>query len=326
MASTVTVFEQAAELEAQGQPFVLVTVVWRRGPTSGRQGAKALILPDGSMRGWLGGACAEPAVMREALASLADGRPRLLLLGPLDELERGRREGVDTVPIACASEGALEVYVEPVLPAPQVVVIGRTPAVDLLASLVVALGWRASIVDDGGDLRAHAAAGVPVTTTLDLGAIGVDGRTAIVVATQGHYDELALQAALATDAGYVGLVASAPRAEAVLDYLRARGAADADLARVRAPAGLDLGRVAHHEIAVAILAELVALRAAGALAGRDGAAAPDEARDPVCGMVVNVATSRYQSERGGVTSYFCGPSCYQQFEAGATPSREQTSK
>jgi xanthine dehydrogenase accessory factor len=295
----ITVLEQAAALQQQGEPFAVVTVVWRRGPSSGHQGSKALILTDGTMRGWLGGACAEPAVVRQALASLGDGRPRLLLLGPLDEVERGRREGVLTVPIACASEGAMEVYVEPVLPAPQVIAIGRTPAVDTLVEMALTLGWRAAIVelDAAGDLSA-----------------AIDRRSAVVVATQGHDDERALQAALKSEAGYVGLVASHARARAVLDYLRARGIAESDLARIRAPAGLDLGSTTNEEIGVAILAELVALRAGGQFATGPVASAGVEVTDPVCGMAIDVSSASCSSEHGGRVWYFCGPECQRQFE------------
>jgi xanthine dehydrogenase accessory factor len=228
-----------------------------------------------------------------------------LLLGPLDELERGHREGVETVPIACASEGAMEVYVEPVLPAPKVVAVGRTPAVDALLGMAQVLGWRVGRVDDPSVLTA-------------------DGRTAVVVATQGHDDERALETALRTDASYVGLVASRPRAQAVVDYLRARGVAEPDLARVRAPSGLDLGPTSSAEIGVAILAELVALRAAGkfglkaAESGEPSIAAVgpviEPVIDPVCGMAVTPSPAQYQQEHAGRVWYFCGPGCRQRFE------------
>ncbi len=129
------VLQLAAELSARGEPFVLATVVWRRAPSSGKEGATALITPDGKVRGWLGGACAEPTVVREALRALEEGSPRLLFLGPPEELEGRARDGVVTVPIACQSEGALEVYVEPVLPQPQIVAIGRSPVAGALAAL-----------------------------------------------------------------------------------------------------------------------------------------------------------------------------------------------
>jgi xanthine dehydrogenase accessory factor len=286
----------AAELSARGEPFVLATVVWRRAPSSGKEGATALITPDRQVRGWLGGACAEPTVVREALRALEEGSPRLLFLGSPEELEGHARAGVVTVPIACQSEGALEVYVEPVLPQPQLVAIGRSPAAAALAALATGLGWRSVLLEDSGDLGAD-----------------VDERSYVVVATQGHFDEDALEHALSTPAAYVGLVASRKRAEAVLGYLRDRGVADEALARVHAPAGLDLGHVATDEIAVAILAEIVQLRAAGSLEPGTVAEARHEEIDPVCGMTVDVADARFRTVHENLTYYFCSAACLESF-------------
>jgi xanthine dehydrogenase accessory factor len=294
------VLELAASLSARGEPFVLATVVWRRAPSSGKEGATALITPDRQVRGWLGGACAEPTVVREALRALEEGTPRLLFLGSPEELEGHERDGVVTIPIACQSEGALEVYVEPVPPQPQLVAIGRSPAAKALAALASGLGWRSVLIEESGDIAGD-----------------VDERSYVVVATQGHFDEEALERALATPAAYVGLVASRKRAEAVLGYLQDRGVSEEALARVHAPAGLDLGHVATDEIAVAILAELVQLRAAGALeAGVGGASAPrHEELDPVCGMTVDVADARYRTVHEGRTYYFCSAGCLESFES-----------
>jgi xanthine dehydrogenase accessory factor len=289
----------AVALAGERRPFVLATVVWRRAPSSGQVGSKALILADGTVQGWLGGACAEPTVVREARAALADGQPRLLFLGQPDELDGRAATGMVTVPMACESEGALEVYLEPYLPPPQVVAIGRSPAVATLAELVPALGWDVAVLDDGG---------------VELAGLGVGPSTAVVVATQGHYDDLALEAALATDAGYVGLVASAKRAASVLELLRGRGLADEQLARVVAPAGLDLGPVANSEIAIAILAELVSRRAAGQLAAAVVEVSAPEAVDPVCGMTVDPSTSRYHSSHEGRDVWFCAPGCKAAFD------------
>jgi xanthine dehydrogenase accessory factor len=306
--------ELAADLARRGQPFVLATVVWRRGPSSGKQGSKAVILPDGTVRGWLAGACAEPTVIAEARAAMADGRPRLLFLGPADELDGVLRAGVMTVPLACESEGALEVYLEPNLPPPHVVVIGRSPAADTIAALARALEWRATIVDDEGS--ADHPDGIPVVDELDLGGLGVDGSAAVVVATQGHYDEAALEVALGSGAGYVGLIASRKRADSVREYLRERGIPEDVLARVRAPAGIDLGKVEPGEIGVAVLAELVALKAAGVLGPSVGVTrAIEEARDPVCGMIVDVARVRLRSEHEGRTYFFCSAGCRRKFDA-----------
>jgi xanthine dehydrogenase accessory factor len=304
----------AHELSQQGEPFVLATVVWRRAPSSGKEGSTALVTPDRRVRGWLGGACAEPTVIREALKALEEGTPRLLFLGPPEELAARGREGVVTVPIACQSEGALEVYVEPVLPQPQLVAIGRSPAAKALAALAAGLGWRSLAIDEGGEPGEHPGAG-RVVTTLDLS--DVDERSFVVVATQGHYDEDALEQALATPAAYVGLVASRKRADSVLGYLRDRGVADDALARVHAPAGLDLGHVGTDEIAIAILAEIVQLKAAGALEQAAPAEVPvrHEAIDPVCGMTVDVADARYRTVHDGQTYYFCSAGCLESFEA-----------
>jgi len=305
--------ELAASLARQGEPFVLATVVWSRAPSSGKPGSTALITSDRTIHGWLGGACAEPTVIREGLQALEEGAPKLLFLGSPEELEAHRRDGVVTVPIACQSEGALEVYVEPVVPSPQLIVIGRSPAVDALAGMGAALGWRTVVVDDGGDPQGHPAAG-GVMTELDLSA--VDARSFVVVATQGDYDEDALQHALATPAAYVGLVASRKRADAVLGYLHDRGVAQEALDRVHAPAGLDLGKIPNQEIAAAIIAELVQLRASGELAGGVPAASVQprhEEIDPVCGMSVDVATARFRTSHEGHTYYFCSASCLARF-------------
>ena len=254
----------AVALAEAREPFVLATVVWRRAPSSGHVGSKAVIRSGGSVSGWLGGACAEPTVIAEALAAMADGKPRLLFLGQPDELGRRAADGMVTVPMACESDGAMEVYLEPFLPQPQVVVIGRSRAVFTLPTLARALGWDVAVIDDGGDPAAHPHPEL-VRTALDLDGLGIGRSTAIVVATQGHYDDLALEAALGTDAGYVGLVASAKRAASTLELLRGRGVAEEQLCRVSAPAGLDLGPIENADIAVAVLADLVARRAGGQL-------------------------------------------------------------
>ena len=312
----VSVLAEAVELTTQRVPYVLATVVWRRGPSSGRQGSKAVVLADGTVRGWLGGACAEPSVVRHARQCLETGQPALLFLGQSDELDGRSQEGVRSIAMACESEGALEVYLEPHRPEPQVVVVGRSPAVDALAEMAVALGWEAAIVDDGGNPDEHVRPEI-VRTKLDLSDLGIDGATAVVVATQGHYDDLALEVALTRGAGYVGLIASDRRAATVLDHLRSRGAAAAELDRVHAPAGLDLGAVANAEIAVAVMADLVARRARGELVATGSGPAPlrVETTDPVCGMTVLVDDAKYHTVHEGADYWFCAPGCQRAFTA-----------
>ena len=210
---------------------------WRRWCGGGRRrrasvGSKAIIRADGTVEGWLGGACAEPTVVREAQAAMADGRPRLLFLGRPDELDRRAEAGMVTVPMACESEGAMEVYLEPVLPAPQVVVIGRSPAVYALA----ALARRARLGRRGDRRRRRRRTSIRIPSSCarrsTCRASASAAASAIVVATQGHYDDLALEAALATDAGYIGLVAAEKRAASTLELLRGRGSATSSCCRV----------------------------------------------------------------------------------------------
>lgn len=250
-----------------------------------------MIHPDGSVEGWIGGACARPTVVREALAALTDGRPRLLMLGAED-----RRPEVVNVPMACSSEGAMEVYVEPILPTPDVHIVGSSPMTATLAELARSLGWRVRTYDE------------PV-----FEAVGESSM--IVVATQGHFDEPAMEAALSTGARYVGLVASEKRAASVRAWLQERGIGPDALARMRSPAGLDLGPVEHIEIAVAVLAELVALRAGGGFSAAVEVSEPESAIDPVCRMTVEVEGARFVSPHGGATYYFCAAGCQRAFEA-----------
>jgi len=210
------------------------------------------------------------------------------------------------VPISCQSEGALEVYIEPVVPAPSLIVVGRSPMAQTLAELARAIGWRATLIS--GD---------------DFSAADAGPGSMVVVATQGHGDEEIVEQAVAARPAYVGLVGSHKRGHAVLGYLADRGVPRADLDRVRVPAGLDLGPTTHQEIAVAILAELVQARAAGQLttgpaagqAAADAATAPAEAVDPVCGMTVDAGPASYPLEHEGVTYYFCRADCRREFEA-----------
>jgi xanthine dehydrogenase accessory factor len=295
------VLEEASDLARRGESFALATVVWRQGPSSSQQGSRAIITAAGELRGWIGGACAEPVVIREARQVIAQGTPRLLLLGTPDQFGAAVPDGMTVVPISCQSEGAIEVYIEPVVPAPSLVVVGRSPMAQTLAELGRAIGWRAVLIDGA-----------------DFTAADAHASSMVVVATQGHGDEEIVEQAVAAGPAYLGLVGSQKRGAAVLGYLADRGVPQEQLDRVRVPAGLDLGPTSHQEIAVAILAELVQVRAAGTLgiAGPSAAvAAPAEAVDPVCGMTVEAGPSGLPLEHEGVTYYFCRPGCRREFES-----------
>jgi xanthine dehydrogenase accessory factor len=199
------------------------------------------------------------------------------------------------IPTSCQSEGALEVYIEPVVSTPHLVVVGRSPMSHTLRDLAQVLGWRAELLD-----------------AADFGSTGVDSRAVVVIATQGHGDEDVVEHAVNGSPAYVGLVASRKRGESVLAFLADRGVPQNLLDRVRVPVGVDLGHTTHSEIAVSILAELVQLRASGALASDHVDAVstqPETALDPVCGMPVTMSPSALSLERDGVTYYFCSAGC-----------------
>lgn len=281
---TSDVLIEAGRRSAAGEPFALATVVRVVRPASTRRGDRALITPDGEVTGWVGGACSEPIVIREALRALSDGEPRLVSIGP-----PGREPESDSTAIiaesSCASEGIVDVLIEPQLPQPLLAVMGDSPAARTLAELASVIGWR-------------------VSTELS------EKADAVVVATMGRGDEDLLESALARGVDYIGLVASTKRAAVAIDALRQRGLDEESLARIRSPAGLDLGSTTQEEISVAILAELVAWRRTAALAFEE----PLEAIDPVCGMAVSVEAGSETAAYDGVKYYFCCPSCRARFE------------
>jgi xanthine dehydrogenase accessory factor len=213
-------------------------------------------------------------------------------------------EGMVAVAISCQSEGALQVYIEPVVPTPHLVVVGRSPMAHTLAEMASALGWR-SEVHNGPDFS----------------AADVNTRSIVVIAMQGHGDgvfgeEEAIEQAVSAFPAFVGVVASRKRGEALLGTLADRGIAPNLLDRVRVPVGLDLGHTSHREIAVSILAELVRRRAAGELLPDSSivdAPVVAEAVDPVCGMTVPAGASSRPYEHDGVTYYFCCPGCRASF-------------
>jgi len=323
-----SIFARAAELEAGGRPFAIATVVAVRRPTSARPGASGLVHPDGTIEGWVGGSCAQPVVVREALRALVDGQPRLLRLSRDTPTEGRRGDGIVELVMTCHSGGTLEIYVEPHLPAPVLWVAGTTPIAAALVTLGSAAGWRVSVFDPVADPDAFPGA-ERVVLGMDIAGLDPGAAPAVVVATQGLWDEEALAAALARDASYVGLIASPTRAKVVRTWLREEaGIPEERLAALRAPAGLDLGAETAEEVALSILAELVQVRRgtapfvaspgpatlAGAVASPIQPAVDDIVLlDPVCGMTVDRAHARHLAEHDGVVYAFCSMGCRTSF-------------
>jgi xanthine dehydrogenase accessory factor len=302
---------------------VQAVVVGRRAPSSARVGDRAVITAGGAFHGWLGGSCIRPTVLAEARRALADGEPRLLAIAP--DPEAARRPGVTVYPMTCQSGGSVEIYFEPVLPSPALVVFGVSPVARALAKLGRAMGYRVTLADPAAEAGLVPEADRVVTDLAELAApegAGAGRGLYAVVATMGEADEGALRAALELEPSYLGVVASSRRFTGMRETLLARGVAAAALDRVKSPAGLDLGARAPEEIALSILAEIVQHRRAEAAAEAtpDGPTeappeAPARARDPICGMTVEVAGARHSAEHGGATYYFCCGGCRERFLA-----------
>ncbi|MHA7221968.1 XdhC family protein [Arthrobacter sp. RHLT1-20] len=290
--TTESLTARANELASRREPFVHATVVRAQRPTSAHAGDTALVLPTGEIQGFVGGNCVEASVREYSLQVLASGEPLLLRVIP-GEPSRGTEEGAAEVSNPCLSGGAIEIFLQPRIPAPRVLVVGTTPVAQALETLGSGVGLAVELTDgESASPRADDAA--------------------LIVASHGKAEEVALEAALRAGVPYVALVASATRGAAVLDSLEI----DAEQrSRVFTPAGLQLGARTPGEVALSILAQLIQERARTRHGAPPAApvapaeAAPGTAIDPVCGMSVAAAESSLHVVHNGVTVYFCSPGC-----------------
>jgi xanthine dehydrogenase accessory factor len=259
------ILDSIASRKTAGECFVLATVVRTVAATAAKAGAKAVILPDGTIsQGWIGGGCARAAVLKAAKDALADGRSRLVSVAPADVLDgEGHKAGEEQGGVRfaknmCPSQGTMDIFVEPVLPRPQVVICGSSPVALAVADLAKRSGFAVTVCAPAAEQAAFADA----DRRIEGFALPVDDAASryVVVSTQGRSDEAALLAALAVDVEYVAFVGSRKKAEALKAGLAKRGVAAERLKKLTAPAGLDLGAITPDEIAISILAEIVAVR------------------------------------------------------------------
>ena len=278
--------DQCDDLRAREEPFVLATVVAYKSPQSAKPGSKAIIKPDGSMIGWIGGGCVQPIVLREAKQALQTGSPKLLTISP-DE-PRDDWKGVQSFRMTCEGGGSLEIYLEPFLPKPQLVVVGSSPVAEIVAQLGTLLDFK-------------------VVTDSDQ----INESSYVVVATMGNRDEEGLLAVIGTRPKYLGLVASKKKSEALFEYVRETGASDEDIAVITCPAGIEIGSETLPEIALSVMAEIVRVRRA---TGEPQLVVENVATDPICGMTVDIETAKYSSVIDGKTFYFCCLRCKETFD------------
>jgi xanthine dehydrogenase accessory factor len=249
-------YKKAAELAAQGEPFAIATVVRVEGSSSARRGSKAIIDLQGKLvLGWVGGGCAESAVKSEALKSIESERPQLITLDMRDE-ELG-------VGMPCG--GKMEVFIEPVLPEPELLIVGHGRIAETLSTLGHLMGFAVTVNDPAADQGAFPHASRIVTEDFDLTETPIGPKSFVVIATQHKRDHLWLQKALEGNAAYVALIASRHRAKLVLDYLAASGIPAEKIATVESPAGLNLGAATPEEIALSVMSQMVALRRGGSV-------------------------------------------------------------
>ena len=281
-------------LRADRVPFVHARVVLAERPTSAKPGDEAIVLPDGTIEGFVGGQCALATLRAQGLAVLESRESTLLRIAPLPEPDQ---PGKTVVHNPCQSGGTLEIFMEPVLPAPFVRVLGTTPIGVALAQVGDALGYDVQPWD-------VASGGIPDLSATD----------AVVVASHGNSEEAVLEAAVRSGVPYVGLVASRKRGAAVLASL---GLTDEEKARIHTPAGLDIGARTAEEVALSILAQVVATRG-GEPRSIAGAAPVGTAVDPVCHMDVVMVPSSLHAEVEGQTWWFCCQGCLDRFVANPT--------
>jgi xanthine dehydrogenase accessory factor len=300
---------RAQELAAQGAVFVTATVVRAQRPTSVTAGSVALVLADGTIDGFVGGVCTEHSIRAYSLMAMQSGESVLLRILPFSEETGGPGSGAKdpdgavTVQNPCLSGGAIEVFLEPVLPSPRVLVVGETPIAAALLQLGGEIGFDMVTVD--GDLQARR------------------GDLALVVAAHGRDELHTLRSGLEAELPYVGLVASPKRGTGVLAELRGDGVSDELLARIDVPAGLDIGARSPAEIALSILASVIAARSGHMLeqprlatvAVAPDPASPPLAVDPICNMTVAALPGTPSLEHNGETVYFCCDGCKAKFEA-----------
>ena len=288
--------EQCNELRAREEPFVLATVVACKNPQSAKPGSKAIIKLDGSMLGWVGGGCVQPIVLREAKQALQTGKPKLLTISP-DE-PRDDWKGVQSFRMTCEGGGSLEIYIEPFMPKPQLIVVGSSPVAEIVAQLGTLLDFKVVAADrDFSSVKDQ-----------------INESSYVVVATMGNHDEEGLLAVIGTRPRYLGLVASRKKSEALFEYVRETGASDEDIAVITCPAGIQIGSETLPEIALSVAAELIRMRRTGSEQQVTQAKASATAVDPICGMTVDIDNAQYTSVADGNTIYFCCLRCKETFD------------
>lgn len=312
-------YELMAQLRNAHEAFAMVQVVRREAPSSSKVGDKAIVKRNGKMTGWIGGGCVQGIVLKESSDAINTGKPRLVRIGK-QLADAKKQEGVMEYKMTCQSEGQVEVFIEPFLPQPHLVVIGKTEIAKAVVKLAKAMQFRVTGVAEGANLQTFDKVD-ELITQLDLSRVKTSAMTFIVVASQGDKDEKSLQEALQKEASYFGFVSSRKKIASITQYLTDAGISSTAMQKLHSPAGIDINAKKPEEVAVSILAEIIQVKnGLEVLFSQDTAAADAPAPapvyyiNPVCGIPVDTANPRHVIEHEGEKVYFCCDGCKVKFE------------
>jgi len=312
-------FDKLVDLQKKAEPFALAVVVKREAPSSGKLGDKAVINKFGEIFGWVGGGCVKAIMIKEAEDAMKTGKSRLVVIGK--SLSTTKSGDVMEYKMTCQSDGTVEVFIEPVLPAPHLVVMGKTAIAKALTKIAKAAGYRVTAVAQ--DAKPDTFGPVDeLITQLKLDQVKTSPASSIVVITQGEQDETALEQALKKNPGYLGFVASQKKKTAVFSFLKDSGIESSLLDRIKSPAGLNINAKKPEEVAISILAEIIQEQQKNPSGfaftafdeTRQEAGKPKFYINPVCGVPVDMENPKHIEEFAGEKVYFCCDGCWVKFK------------
>ncbi|ULQ52749.1 XdhC family protein [Flavihumibacter fluvii] len=311
--------DKSQELRKKQEPFAIAIVVRRDAPSSGKTGDKAIVDKFGDIIGWVGGGCVRAIIIKESEDAMKSGKPRLVRIG--QSIQNTQQESVMEYKMTCQSEGTVEVFIEPILPLPHLVVMGKTAIAKALVKLGKASGFKVTAVAPDAKIDTFEKPD-ELITRYNLDQVNTGPSTCIVVATQGDQDEPALEQALGKEHGYIGFVSSRKKGLTVMDYLKNAGLNETAISAIRSPAGIDINAKTPEEVAISILAEVIAVKSE--LPGTAGFSKFDETRqeagkpkfyiNPVCGVPVDINNPKHIIEYNNEKVYFCCDGCKVKFE------------
>lgn len=313
--------QDTEQLRKKNEPFAIAMVVRREAPSSGKVGDKAVINKYGEMIGWVGGGCVKGIIVKEAEDAMRSGSTRLIKIGK--SVSPSNQEGIREYKMTCQSEGTVEVFIEPVLPSPHLVVIGKSAIARALVKMAGIAGYRITGVARDANLSTFEKVD-ELITQVNLSQVKTTAASFIVVVTQGEGDEIALTESLQKDCAYLGFVASRKKMASIKEYLESSGFDKKKIESIISPAGIDINAKKPEEVAISILAQIIQIQNSMTVPvifekfeaiKEDGKASPVYYINPVCGVPVDMNNPKHVVEYKGEKIYFCCDGCKLKFDA-----------